>query len=148
MPRSRYCWSRCGGMSNSLREQLKANYNASQQAAIASVMCPGQALFTLLQVGKFLCSQITTFHACICVSNSIHTCVLLIHVITPCNQLHCTHKKVICTCAQQYTYMSSAIICHDILSSIDIICRMLKQTACPWHADWSILRFVYVYLSL
>ncbi|KAL0045065.1 hypothetical protein WJX82_006977 [Trebouxia sp. C0006] len=41
--------ARCGGMSNSLREQLKEHYNASQQAAIASVMCPGQALFTLLQ---------------------------------------------------------------------------------------------------
>ncbi len=39
-------------MSNSLREQLKEHYNASQQAAIASVMCPGQALFTLLQVSK------------------------------------------------------------------------------------------------
>ena len=41
-------------MSNSLREQLKEHYNASQQAAIASVMCPGQALFTLLQVSKRL----------------------------------------------------------------------------------------------
>ncbi len=39
-------------MSNSLKEQLKEHYNASQQAAIASVMCPGQALFTLLQVSK------------------------------------------------------------------------------------------------
>ena len=37
-------------MSNSLREQLKEHYNASQQVAIATVMSPGQALFSLLQV--------------------------------------------------------------------------------------------------
>ncbi len=49
-------------MSNSLKEQLKEHYNASQQAAIASVMCPGQALFTLLQVSKsFLHNCITIF---------------------------------------------------------------------------------------
>ena len=58
---------RCGGVSDSLREQLKAHYNASQQAAIASVMCPGQALFTLLQVGKFLRLNLQHFvHVYVC----------------------------------------------------------------------------------
>lgn len=37
-------------MSNSLREQLREHYNASQQVAIATVMSPGQAPFSLLQV--------------------------------------------------------------------------------------------------
>lgn len=37
-------------MSVGLREQLRQQYNASQQTAIASVVSPGQTLFTLIQV--------------------------------------------------------------------------------------------------
>ncbi len=39
-------------MSSGLKDQLKEKHNASQQAAIATVVCPGQALFSLLQVSS------------------------------------------------------------------------------------------------
>lgn len=70
----RYCCCRCGGMSNSLREQLKEHYNASQQAAIASVMCPGQALFSLLQVGIFLYLTYNSLYMYKCVQQHTYVC--------------------------------------------------------------------------
>ena len=46
-------------MSAGLREQLKQQYNASQQAAIASVVSPGEALFTLIQVSMSIRDQLS-----------------------------------------------------------------------------------------
>lgn len=41
---------RCNGVSSILKEQLRGQYNISQQAAIAAAVSPGQATFSLLQV--------------------------------------------------------------------------------------------------
>ena len=45
-----------------LKEELKEQYNESQQAAIASVVSPGQALFSLLQVRHALLRIFPSLH--------------------------------------------------------------------------------------
>lgn len=70
------------------------------------------------------CIWLTTICTCTWAYNSTHTCVLHIHVIVSCHQLHCTDQKWVCTCAcaRQHTYMCSAVICYHI-----VCCRV-----CIW----------------